>query len=83
MANDCLNIGIIGAGKISELHAYGYLQHPKARIVAVADNRAGIAESRASEWGAENYFTDFRAQTRGNRCCRYHHSAQSSSADDR
>ena len=60
MANDCLNIGIIGAGKISELHAYGYLQHPKARIVAVADNRAGIAESRAAEWGAEKYFTDYR-----------------------
>ena len=38
MANDCLNIGIIGAGKISELHASGYLKHPKARIVAVADN---------------------------------------------
>jgi predicted dehydrogenase len=60
MANECLNIGIIGAGKISELHASGYLQHPNARIVAVADNRAGIAESRAAEWGAEKYFTDYR-----------------------
>ena len=50
MANDCLNIGIIGAGKISELHASGYLKHPKARIVAVADNRADVAELRAAEW---------------------------------
>ena len=60
MAIDCLNIGIIGAGKISELHASGYLKHPKARIVAVADNRADVAESRAAEWGAEKYFTDYR-----------------------
>ena len=54
MANDCLNIGIIGAGKISELHAYGYLQHPKARIVAVADNRAGIAESELQSGELKN-----------------------------
>lgn len=60
MASDHLNIGIIGAGKISELHAAGYLKHPKARIIAVADNREGVAVERATEWGAEKSFTDYR-----------------------
>ena len=40
-----LNIGIIGAGKIADLHAVGYLEHPGARIFAVADNGDGVAES--------------------------------------
>ncbi len=56
-----VNIGIIGGGKIAELHAPGYLEHPDARIVAVADNYSSIAESRAEEWGADRWHTDYRA----------------------
>ena len=56
-----LNIGFIGAGKIADLHAPGYLANPDARIYAVADNSPGIAESRAAEWGAEKPYTDYRA----------------------
>lgn len=59
--SDKLRIGIIGAGKIAELHAAGYSQHPRAHIVAVADNRAGVAEARAAEWGAEKAYSDYRA----------------------
>ena len=33
-----LKIGIIGVGKISELHVPGYMAHPNAEIVAVCDN---------------------------------------------
>lgn len=56
-----LNIGFIGAGKIADLHAPGYLANPDARIYAVADNGPGVAESRVAEWGAEKAYTDYRA----------------------
>ena len=56
-----LNIGFIGAGKIADLHAPGYLSNPAARIYAVADNSSGVAEARAAEWGAEKAYTDYRA----------------------
>jgi predicted dehydrogenase len=56
-----LNIGIIGAGKIADLHAPGYLSNPDARIYSVADTGSGIAESRAAEWRAEKAYTDYRA----------------------
>lgn len=56
-----LNIGFIGAGKIADLHAPGYLSNPDARIYAVADNGSGVAEARAAEWGAEKAYTDYRA----------------------
>ena len=56
-----LNIGFIGAGRIADLHAPGYLGHPDAQIYAVADSGPGIAESRVAEWGAERAYTDYRA----------------------
>ena len=55
-----LNIGFIGAGKIADLHAPGYLGNPGARIYAVADNGPGTAERRAAEWGADKAYTDYR-----------------------
>ena len=56
-----LNIGFIGAGKIADLHAPGYLGNSDARIYAVADNGPGTAEARVAEWGAEKAYTDYRA----------------------
>lgn len=55
-----VNIGIIGCGKIAELHAPGYIEHPEARIAAVADNFGDVAKSKADEWGADAYYTDYR-----------------------
>ena len=55
-----LNVGFIGAGKIADLHAPGYLGRDDARIYAVADTGDGVAASRAQEWGAERSFTDYR-----------------------
>ena len=43
---DKLRVGIIGAGRISDLHAIEYLQNPRAQIVAVADANRGNAEGR-------------------------------------
>ena len=56
-----LNIGFIGAGKIADLHAPGYLANPDARIYAVADNGPGVAEARVAEWGGEKAYVDYRA----------------------
>ena len=46
-----LGIGIVGAGRISDLHAIEYLRHPGARIRAVCDAAPGVARARAEAWG--------------------------------
>jgi predicted dehydrogenase len=47
--------GFLGGGRISDLNAVGWLEHPDAEIAAVCDIDAGVAERRASEWGARPY----------------------------
>jgi predicted dehydrogenase len=58
---DKLRVGIIGAGRISDLHALEYLANPRAEIVAVCDAHAPNAQTRGHAWGvAENrIFTDY------------------------
>lgn len=52
---DKLRVGIIGAGRISDLHALEYLANPRAEIVAVCDAHAPNAQMRGRAWGvAEN-----------------------------
>ena len=46
-----LRVGIIGTGRISDLHALEYLQSERARIVAVCDIDDESARRRAAEWG--------------------------------
>ena len=46
-----LRVGIIGTGRISDLHALEYLQSERARIVAVCDIDDESARRRAGEWG--------------------------------
>ena len=55
-----INVGIIGAGRIADLHAPGYLEHPNARIAAVADSDGAHAARRADEWGADAHYSDHR-----------------------
>ena len=59
---DVLNIGIIGTGRISDLHAIEYLQNPKTRITAVADIELELAKMRGAKWGvaADHIFQDYR-----------------------
>src|SRR5690554_2414072 len=56
-----INVGIIGCGRISDLHAAAYEGLETARIVAVCDANEAIARDRAEAWGVapENVFTDF------------------------
>lgn len=54
-----LNFGIIGCGRITDLHAPGYAKSGRARIYAVCDVRRETAARRAAEWGAEKAYTDY------------------------
>ncbi len=57
---DKLNIGIIGCGRISDLHYHGYADNPAARIYAVCDTQEKIARARQKEWNAVRAYTDYR-----------------------
>ena len=45
-----LRVGIIGCGRISDLHVLGYQGRDDARIVALCDVDRSNAEARAREW---------------------------------
>ncbi|MCP3951296.1 MAG: Gfo/Idh/MocA family oxidoreductase, partial [Desulfobacterales bacterium] len=57
---DKLNIGIIGCGRISDLHYPGYAGNPAARIYAVCDTQKEVALARQKEWDAVRTYTDYR-----------------------
>lgn len=54
-----LRVGIVGAGSVADLHAKGYLEHPKAEIIAVCDPDEDLAIKRSLDWGARRYYNDF------------------------
>ncbi len=54
-----LNVGIIGCGRITDLHAPGYARSRRARIFAVCDVNPELAARRGAEWGAERVYTDY------------------------
>ncbi len=58
---DKLRVGIIGAGRISDLHALEYLANPRAEIVAVADAVPENARRRGAAWGvaSNRIFADY------------------------
>jgi predicted dehydrogenase len=60
MSSTELRVGIIGAGRIADLHALAYGAGSRASIYAVCDADAEIAAARASQWGAERSYTDYR-----------------------
>lgn len=51
MTANPLGVGIIGTGRISDLHALEYLANPGARIVALCDRDTAQAQARAQGWG--------------------------------
>jgi predicted dehydrogenase len=46
-----IRVGIIGCGRISDLHAHAYLHHKHSTITAVADPDAANRSSRGDAWG--------------------------------
>lgn len=57
-----LRVGIIGTGRISDLHAAEYVANPASEIVAVCDVDPEAAMARARSWGAhpEHAVADWR-----------------------
>jgi predicted dehydrogenase len=59
-----LRIGIIGAGRIADLHALAYGPGSRASIAAVCDADAGVAK-RSQEWHAYTDYRELLADRRG------------------
>ncbi|MGW8323847.1 MAG: Gfo/Idh/MocA family protein, partial [Thermodesulfobacteriota bacterium] len=55
---DKINVGIIGCGRIADLHALGYEGDTEARIYAVCDTNPSAAERRKGQWQAEKAYTN-------------------------
>lgn len=57
-----LRIGIIGTGRISDLHALEYLANPRTRITAVCDVNLALARERGAQWHVsdDHIFADYR-----------------------
>ena len=57
-----LRVGIIGCGRISDLHVLGYRGRPGAKIVALCDVDVAHVAAKAAEWGlgTVDLFDDYR-----------------------
>jgi scyllo-inositol 2-dehydrogenase (NAD+) len=55
--SNCLNVGVIGVGRMGRLYAANLAQRvPHARLVAVADQKSGLAESFAREYSVPKFY---------------------------
>lgn len=50
MSETPLRIGIVGTGRISDLHALEYMQNPRGQITALCDRDTSLAQDRAQAW---------------------------------
>lgn len=55
-----LNVAIVGAGRIADLHAPGYMAHPDACIAAVVDRDDLLLRRRIEQWDAPSGYSDYR-----------------------
>lgn len=60
MSMNKLNIGVIGAGSISEMHFESYAKQANANLYAVCDLNRQRAEEKAAKYNVENIYTDYR-----------------------
>ena len=56
-----VRVGIIGGGRITDLHIPGYRDLDTAELVAVCDVNEQVAQKRAAQWGCRKWYTDYRA----------------------
>jgi len=54
-----IGIGMIGTGNISDLHSVGYKNNERAKIVAVADIQASVAEEKRIAFGGDRSYSDY------------------------
>lgn len=55
-----IGVGIVGCGRISDLHELGYRDRDDARIVATCDTNRKRAQQKAKDWGADQAYKDFQ-----------------------
>ena len=55
-----LRVGIIGTGRISDLHYEGYKDNRDAELYAIADVNAELLEQRKRQWDVEKAYGDYR-----------------------
>jgi myo-inositol 2-dehydrogenase/D-chiro-inositol 1-dehydrogenase len=48
-----LNVGLLGTGRIGQVHAVNIAGHPRSRLAAVSDVHAPAAEALGAQWGAD------------------------------
>ncbi len=49
-----IGVGILGTGRISDLHAIEYLRNPATRIAMLCDRDLQAARTKAAKWGIDN-----------------------------
>ena len=54
-----LGVAIVGCGRISDLHAAAYRDHPEASLVLACDIDGTAARAKAEAWGAESWTDSF------------------------
>ena len=57
---DKVRVGMIGAGRITDLHYPAYKDYPKAELVTVCANTPATAKKRQAEWKTRKWTTDYR-----------------------
>ncbi|MCX5759216.1 MAG: Gfo/Idh/MocA family oxidoreductase [Candidatus Hydrogenedentes bacterium] len=55
-----IRVGLIGCGRIADLHYAGYADLTDVRIEAVCDTDADAVERRRREWGVPRAYADYR-----------------------
>lgn len=55
-----IRVGLIGCGRISDLHILGYADNQDAEVYAVCDTDQEIARSRQKEWQAKKCYFDYK-----------------------
>ena len=54
-----IGIGIVGCGRISDLHLLGYHNRPDAKVVAVCESNIKRGKQKAKEWHVEKVYGDY------------------------
>jgi predicted dehydrogenase len=55
-----IRVGVVGCGRISDLHQLGYRGRTDCRIVAVCDTKRKRARAKVKAWGVERVYTDYQ-----------------------
>ncbi len=55
-----VRVGIVGCGRISDLHQMGYRDYGRARVVAVCDSNKKRASEKARSWGVDKVYNNYQ-----------------------